>query len=184
MQNHRLSKINTRFWLSYSLSTLTKKIYPRTTTSRLERFTGSCEKLDPEDVSKVIIIPRGILECLFFVQCYTQYNRGLTKSTFTKHPSPKASVFHGYGNTTIINTICNTTVQMLNIPKILSTFQSLSHLWYYLNITYSSRCYYHFLKTYWKTETQSRLVTTLSHQLANSKVGTGEAPFWNYALYT
>lgn len=44
------------------------------------------EKLDPLDIAKAIIIPRGILECLFCAQCYTQYNRGLTKSTFTKHP--------------------------------------------------------------------------------------------------
>lgn len=122
--------------------------------SHLERYTGSCGKLDPLAISNVIITPRGILECLFCVQFYTQYNRGLKESTFTKHPSSKALVFHSYGNTSIINTICNTIVQMFNIPKILSTFQSLLHLWYHFNITYVSRCYYHFFLTYWKTATQ------------------------------
>lgn len=147
VQNHRFSKINTWFLL-FSLSTLTKKFYPRTTPLSSETYTGSCEKLDPVDISKVIIIPRGILDCRFCVQCYTQYSRGSTKSTFIKYPSSKALVFHGYGNTTTISTKCNTTFQMPNILKILSTFQSLLHLWYYFNITYLSRCYSHFLKTY------------------------------------
>lgn len=70
--------------------------------------------------------------------------RSVKQSTFTRHPSSEALVFHSYGNTTIINSICKTIVQISNIPKILSTFQSLLDLWYYFNIAYLSRCYYHF----------------------------------------
>lgn len=104
--------------------------------SHLERYTGSCGKLDLWAVCNVMIIPREILESLLSAQCYSQYNGGLAKSTFTKPSSSRTLAFQGYGYTT---------VQMSNIPESHSTFQSLLHLWYYFNITYSSRFFLNIL---------------------------------------